>query len=90
MTWFRNTDTGHEFELNGRFAAALVGRPGIVELDGEGGQPVSEPTPDLTEGELATVRKADLQAMAREAGVSDEGTKAELAERLRVAHGDHA
>lgn len=90
MTWFRNTATGQEFQMAGRFADLLRGTPDITEIDGPGGEAQDEPAPQLRESDLARIPKADLQQMCRDAGVSDEGTKAEMAERLRIAHGDHA
>ncbi len=87
MAWFRNIPTGREFSADGRWADAHRQNADNIEIDGPGAV-VNEMAP-AKESDLARVSKADLQSAAREAGVSDEGTKAELAARLAVAHGDY-
>lgn len=90
MARFRNP-RGMEFELEGRWADHARTRKGITEL-GDDGEPTGSTAPAISESELAKVRKADLQQMLRDAGeeVDESWTKAELSERLRIAHGDHA
>ena len=73
--------------MDERWAQHLRGNAEFIEL-GEDGEPMGEPAPDLDESDLSGVRKADLQRMAEEMGLSTDGTKAELAERIRVAQGD--
>ena len=87
MAWFRNIPTGREFSADGRWANAHRQNADNIEIDAPGA--VVNQTAPVRDSDIAKVSKADLQSAARTAGVSDEGTKAELAERIRAAVGDY-
>lgn len=86
MAWFRSRTTGREWSADGRWAEAYRQLSDVEELP-ERGAPSADPA-EVTEADVAKVSKADLQAAARAAGLSDTGTKAELAERIRSASGE--
>lgn len=85
MPWFRNA-SGREFEMHGRWAEAISGRPDIMPISGPGGS--EEPrTLAVSDGDTLRLRKADLQAQAAALGLSTEGSKAELVARIQSAAG---
>ena len=83
MVTFLNTETGKTVHLAERWAARLRGKAHLQELDTQGAVIPSEPTP-ITEADpaLKRLRKADVQALCRDKGLSDEGTVAEMVARL--------
>lgn len=86
MVTFLNTETGKTVHLGERWASKLRGKAHLIELDSQGEQVASEPTP-VTESDpaLLRLRLADLQAIAADKGLSTEGTKAQLVARITAA-----
>lgn len=89
MTWFRNTDTGNDFWMEGRHAEALRGSRNVVEIDAPGGDSTSEPAAPVSESDpqLAKLRRADLEALAKGQGLDSSGSKVELIARLTARSG---
>lgn len=83
MAWFRSLTTGREFSADGRWADAHRENADVVEIAAPGADappeemPVSESDPAL-----ASLRKADLIALAAADGLPADGNKSELIARL--------
>lgn len=63
------------------YDAAAPAVPGAIELP----KPTVEPAKPLNPADIQGMKKADLQALATQRGVSDEGTRAEIIKRLLSA-----
>lgn len=89
MTWFRNVNTGREFELNGRLADALRGDREVQEIEAPGGDATTPAVAAVSESDpaLRTLRKADLEALATDMGLDATGSKSELIARISSRSG---
>jgi SAP domain-containing protein len=83
MVTFLNTETGKTVHLAERWARRLRGKEYLRELDANGEEVPSEPTPiQEADPALKRLRIADLRSLAEEKGLSTEGSKAALVARL--------